>query len=270
MSSSEKLCLKWNDYQENIGSSYKELREAQEFSDVTLACEDNHKILAHQVILASASNFFKTIFIENRHSHPLIYMRGVKARDLTSVVDFIYHGEANINEGDLNDFLAIAEELHLKGLSGSNTSNTKPSPLKETINNSKKKKFSNHLVDSFTLPNLLNPGTSDTDTNMLTPSFDNTVSLFEVSPIFEAKTSVSFKNENSELDKNINTMLQKVNDLWTCIVCGKTDKNNRSDNVRKHIETHIEGLAHPCGHCGKTFRSRNSLQLHISRYHKTQ
>ena len=267
MSSSEKLCLKWNDYQENIGSSYKELRETQEFSDVTLACDDNYKIESHKVILTSASSFFKTIFIENRHSHPLIYMRGIKARELVSLVDFIYHGEVNVYEEDLNDFLAIAEELRLKGLYGPNESKNEPLPIKETNNKPRKNKFSNHLVISS---DPITPKTLDSDQSTATPSFDNTVSILEGSPIFEAKTFVSFKNENSELDRNINTMLQKVNDVWSCIVCGKTDNNNRADNVRKHIETHIEGLAHPCGHCRKTFRSRNSLQLHISRYHKTQ
>ena len=116
MSLSEKLCLKWNDYQENIGLSYRELRESQEFGDVTLVCEDNHRIEGHKVILASASKFFRNIFIGNKHSHPLIYMRGIKARDLVCLVDFIYHGEANVYEEDLNNFLAIAEELNLTGL----------------------------------------------------------------------------------------------------------------------------------------------------------
>ena len=44
MNSSEKLCLKWNDYQDNIVSTYRELREAHEFGNVTLVCEDNQKI----------------------------------------------------------------------------------------------------------------------------------------------------------------------------------------------------------------------------------
>ena len=119
MSLSEKLCLKWNDYQENIASSYRELRESQEFGDVTLVCEDNQKIEAHRLVLSSASKIFRNILFGNKHSHPLIYMRGIKAKDLVCLVDFIYHGEANVYEEDLNDFLLIAEELELKGLCGS-------------------------------------------------------------------------------------------------------------------------------------------------------
>ena len=43
--------------------------------------------------------------------------RGILTRDLEAVLDFIYHGETNIFQADLERFLAIAEELQLKGLS---------------------------------------------------------------------------------------------------------------------------------------------------------
>ena len=34
---SEKLCLQWNDFQENIKNVFKNLRESNDFTDVTLA-----------------------------------------------------------------------------------------------------------------------------------------------------------------------------------------------------------------------------------------
>ena len=268
MSLSEKLCLKWNDYQENIGLSYRELRESQEFGDVTLVCEDNHRIEGHKVILASASKFFRNIFIGNKHSHPLIYMRGIKARDLVCLVDFIYHGEANVYEEDLNNFLAIAEELNLTGLIGSTTSEEAHNSRNETkVRKVKKEGQSNLMVlDSFPNAYTSKPDTFDED--VVNTSFDNTVGVLDVNTVMVAKTSVSFKGENTELDGKINSMLKKINAVWTCTVCGKTDNNNRAYNVKKHIESHIEGLAHPCGHCGKTFRSRNILQSHLSRAHR--
>ena len=48
-----------------------------------------------------------------------IYMRGLKAKDLEAIVDFIYLGETNIIQHGLDGFLARAEELQLKGMSGS-------------------------------------------------------------------------------------------------------------------------------------------------------
>ena len=58
---SEKLCLKWNDYQDNINSAFGCLRAENDFADVTLACEDGRQIEAHKVILAASSPFFQNL-----------------------------------------------------------------------------------------------------------------------------------------------------------------------------------------------------------------
>ena len=79
MQNSEKLCLKWNDFQENLNSAFGALRNDEDFSDVTLACEDGTQVKTHKVILASSSPFFMEILKMNKHPHPLIYMRGLKA-----------------------------------------------------------------------------------------------------------------------------------------------------------------------------------------------
>ena len=58
---SEKLCLKWNDFQENVNAAFGNLREDNEFADVTLASEDGQQIEAHKVILAASSPFFQNL-----------------------------------------------------------------------------------------------------------------------------------------------------------------------------------------------------------------
>ena len=60
----------------------------------------------HKVILLAGSFFFKALLTQNIHSPPLIYMEGLKAKDLLPVVDFIYHGEVNVHQEDFNAFLA--------------------------------------------------------------------------------------------------------------------------------------------------------------------
>ena len=121
MQNTEKLCLKWNDFQENLNSAFGRFRSGEEFADVTLACEDGTQIETHKVVLASSSPFFMEILKKNKHPHPLIYMKGSKAEDLMAMIDFLYYGEANVNEENLNGFLGLAEELRLKGLTGSST-----------------------------------------------------------------------------------------------------------------------------------------------------
>ena len=112
---SDKLCLQWNDFQENVKVAFGNLREDKNFTDVTLACEDGQQVEAHRVILAASSPFFKGLLERNKHPHPLIYMRGLKFEDLLAIVDFLYCGEANVFQENLDSFLSIAEELQLKG-----------------------------------------------------------------------------------------------------------------------------------------------------------
>ena len=108
--------MKWNDFQQNIVSSYHDLRKDSDLCDVTLVSEDEKQIEDHRIVLGACSPFFSTVLRRNKHSHPLIYMRGIRAKDLEAIVDFIYYGEANIFQEDLDGFLILAEELQLKGL----------------------------------------------------------------------------------------------------------------------------------------------------------
>ena len=111
----EQFCLKWNDFETNVSTAFRELREDKDFFDVTLACDDE-QIQAHKVILAACSTFFRTVLKRNRHEHPLLYLKGVKYIDLVAVLNFMYHGEVNVAQEQLNDFLSIAEDLKVKGL----------------------------------------------------------------------------------------------------------------------------------------------------------
>merc|ERR1719220_1989479 len=46
----------------------------------------------------------------------LIYLRGVRHADLVSVLEFMYCGSVNVAQEELNSFLAVAEDLRVKGL----------------------------------------------------------------------------------------------------------------------------------------------------------
>jgi len=131
-SGTDNFCLRWNDFAENVSGAFKELRSESDFFDVTLACTDSgsRTLQAHKVILSACSNFFKSTFRQqthaNKHPSPYIYLRGVTYNDLTSILDFIYNGEVNVAQEELNSFLAVAEELQIKGLTNrdSNSSST--------------------------------------------------------------------------------------------------------------------------------------------------
>jgi hypothetical protein len=120
----EKFCLRWNEFEKNISTSFRELREDKDFFDVTLACENN-QIQAHKVILSACSPFFRSVLKQNPHQHPLLYLKGVRYEDITSVLSCMYHGEVNISQDELNSFLEVAEDLKVKGLTQNNLNEEK-------------------------------------------------------------------------------------------------------------------------------------------------
>merc|ERR1712240_764192 len=75
---------------------------------------------------SACSPFFRTVLKQNPHEHPLLYLKGVQFNDLQAVLNFMYHGEVNVAQEELNSFLAVAEDLEVKGLTQNNSSNPKP------------------------------------------------------------------------------------------------------------------------------------------------
>lgn len=123
MGSSDNFCLRWNDFEANISSSFRELRQSSEFFDVTLCCDNGKDLVqAHKVILAACSPLFRRILSHNEtQQNPFLYLKGINKEELLSVLNFMYHGEVNIAQESLNNFLSAAEELSVKGLTSSET-----------------------------------------------------------------------------------------------------------------------------------------------------
>jgi len=142
--STEKFCLRWNDFEKSISSAFKDIRNNKDFFDVTLACEDE-QLQAHKVILSACSPFFQNVLRRHQpQNHQiLLYLKGVSYRDMESVLSFMYHGEVNIAQEHLNNFLQVAEDLKVKGLTQENSSESqKETAKKENISNSTYKKES--------------------------------------------------------------------------------------------------------------------------------
>ena len=255
---SEKLCLQWNDFKENITASFGNLRHDDDFTDVTLACEDGKQVDAHKVILATSSPVFKNILKRNKHAHPLLYMRGMKSEDLLAILDFLYCGKTNVYQEDLDSFLVIAEELELKGLMEKTNQEEQEIPTKPAE-----------------FPFATNTAIND-ETRMIksTPMS----SPQEASREYLART-VAIANGHSgymqKLDEQINSLMTKSSrknkhgrSIYVCNVCGKEEKDS---HMKNHIEAkHLEGISIPCNFCEKMFRTRNSKAIHVSTYHKGQ
>ena len=267
MTSSEKFALKWNDHQENISSAFNTLRDDTAFTDVTLISEDGQQINAHKVILSTFSPFFMSIFKNNKHPNPLLYLKGFKAQQLHSIIDFMYVGVAEIYQENLDDFLAGAEELKLKGLTGgeeirqehsTNTMNKKPKQSRPTINteinhSNQGEGFEAELQDDQEYKPI--PSTT-------------------MMAIYREQSQVSFNGGTSEdLKVLVWSMISQTGTLLTCTVCGKTKDKSLDIKARFHMSSHVEslhvdGATYNCSRCKKTFRSKHALHNHTYRAHK--
>ena len=258
MQNSEKLCLKWNDFQENINAAFGLLRNDEEFSDVTLACEDGTQVEAHKVILASCSPFFMQILKRNKHPHPLIYMRGVKAETLVAIVDFLYHGEANIDQENLDAFLVLAEELKLKGLTGSDEGSESKNVTEK--HPKKRQEQTNPYNEPFS--QISRPVFNDNFSGE-----DKPFSMVPVSLVGEDTQQFDEQVKSMmEVTENTITTGNKTRRVCTCKVCGK---EGTWTNIKTHIEANhiISNITHSCDICGKSSRSRHGLRLYKAREH---
>ena len=147
----QQFCLRWNDFQTNMVSSFKHLRDEKSFTDVTLAC-DGQTCKAHKMVLSACSPYFKVrhkkkhfrrpqvmgkkrmliilfpwlnifslrcfqaLLEENPAKHPIIILKDVPFQHLTAILEFMYAGEVNVAQDQLPAFLKTAERLKVKGL----------------------------------------------------------------------------------------------------------------------------------------------------------
>ena len=118
MAATETMCLKWNDFHTNFNYIFRSLRNDTHFTDVTLVCEDGHAgIKVHSTVLLASSTFFKNILKGSIPDQHWIYLEGTRQKDLSSFVDLLYYGYANINEDACSSFLEVAKEFNINDIS---------------------------------------------------------------------------------------------------------------------------------------------------------
>jgi len=115
MGADQQFCLRWNNFHTNITSAFESLRDDEDFVDITLACE-GRQIKAHKMVLSACSPYFRTLLRVNPCQHPIVFLKDVTFANLSSILDFMYHGEVNVSHTELATFLKTAEALRVRGL----------------------------------------------------------------------------------------------------------------------------------------------------------
>ena len=228
---------------------------------MTLACEDGQQVAAHKKILAASSPFFENILHRNKHPHPLIYLRGFQSQDILAILDFLYFGEANIFQENLDSFLTIAEELKLEGLTGSGHTTRDVVEEKENCENPKPIHKTNEPFKILTTYNNINDEEEASKVTAIPNQFSSNLQALD-----EKVMSMMEKGQNMIPNGKRADGTQNQTKASICKVCGK---EGFSQHIIDHIEAnHLEGISIPCDHCDKVFTVRTYLRVHKAKYHK--
>jgi len=254
------------------------LRKDKHFSDVSLACEGGH-FQAHKVVLSAGSSFFEQILKSHKHPSPLVYLKGVEAKHMEFLLDFIYSGEVMLKQEELENFLKTCEELGVKGLVPSNST-----PSHNEVNSSSDNVLPSELVKELPTPEAPSPVKIGSPPILAT----NSPSKAEQTIVHgdeDFGTLVKSEECDSSFDKTLNNCQiddwkdlknyatvhkesPRAKAIYKCSLCEKI--MNHSEAMIRHIESkHFRGaFTHTCPVCQKTFETRAMLNWHQQREHK--
>merc|ERR1719318_974349 len=108
--------ISWKTFDEHLATTFRTLLADGNFKDVTLVSDDQSQLTAHKSVLSASSPILSSILVNNPHSNPLLFMRGLKVKVLEKLLEFIYLGKVDLDEKSLNDFMDIGRDLKINGL----------------------------------------------------------------------------------------------------------------------------------------------------------
>ena len=212
----------------------------KDFTDVTLACEDNQQIKAHKVILGSYSSTLRKIILSIDQPCPVIYMKGVKYEELRPIIDFLYLGETKVSKENLAGLLEIAQDLNIKGLSL----------------NSEEENAQDESLDESDKEEIKKIGNIDKEE-------DETVIKCE--PILTNTIVPNVVHMPDKIPKKKKSLQGFKLKEFTCKECGKTC--SEKSNLTKHIRSQHEGIVYPCPYCNHKSTQPSHLKGHIKAKH---
>lgn len=282
--------LKWEDFNSNVLKSIKCLRVENDFHDVTLLTDDEKFVSAHKLVLSTSSEFFKKVLKRVEGAKPLIYLAGISSKYLDHILDYIYEGEAQIYQEELDDFLKTAQKLKIHGLVGAeynsdadlndwllkldkrceqfesimkDSEETKSDKGPENIaaNNDQGDHFEKGMKGKANLDDskVLKDNLESTAIIDLDKEISKNVSDLDKE---SGKYLNKLKSAAAEpLDKEmIKGLVKKKGKGWVCVKCNIFSRNQK--NIQKHIVMHLQGETFDCNKCGKGFVTKLNLKNH--------
>ena len=253
MMDSQKFNLCWNEFDKAASETMRNLISDQEFTDVTLTCDDDNQIHAHKIVLSSSSPVFRRMLLKNPHPHPLIHLRGVSHSDLKSVLEFLYLGQTEVGQTQLPYFMTVARDLQIRGLS-------------ENLPNVRQAEVEVENIQHFHVEDIV-----DQTEQIAIPSEEEPAEnmSFELQEKIEEKyycgaDKCDFKTKSaSHLKLHKKSVHEGIKHQ-----CDQCDRSyNFPGDLRRHKKTSHEGLRYPCTYCDFTASQTQTLKNHINKHH---
>ena len=269
---------------------------------MTLATEDGHKISAHKIILTSCSQVFRNLLSTLDHPHPMIYMMGVKSKQLELVLQYVYQGRCELGEADVDDFLATGRDLLVQGFfDGSLLKKETTNSAISDVSGNRKQDFQffeeSGLSEVFeetsltekkiTDPPVVDVDKSDaerkswssddhkeeemeqehlthaSDDSTVLGSIDSTVNLFVKEENTFGSELLTPKLKIEDTESRANH--QQEPKKYFCDQCSY--KSTQNTNLTKHKEKHHLKIRHNCEECDFSTLTKQYLKIHQDTKH---
>ena len=271
----EKYSLTWHTYSDHLEDMMKEMMMNDDFADVTLVSEDKKHIKAHKIILSACSPVFKDIVKLEKNTNTFIFLKGINFSDLEPIMQFIYVGEATLNEEKLKDFLAVAKSMEIKGLGNAETEKNNrvefsPSDPEDSMYDSAEETMrSSHLMNQASMEkrevDRVNgkyecdyPASQQHDLQKHEDAKDERLRKHECDQCHKTYASLGSLNIH-----------RKSSHEGVKFACDQCDQQyNDSSNLKRHIRSKHEGIRYACVKCDYESTDSSTLNRHIKSKHE--
>ena len=225
----------------DLNNCFQELFKSRELTDVTLVFDDQKQLEAHRIILSAWSPVFRSMFANNSHPHPIIFLKGMSYQNVLYILEFLYKGEVTIAKDSVDEFLSDAEDLQI----------------------------SQFLLDSTSVRRAGERNSGErTDCS---PLGENQLKLFKQSGDLIEETVVDLVEntvvdlvENTETPENImETESSAGHDQ------GQHWPGRKKGNKQTGEKIFKSGSKYSCQDCGTAYSTRNGLWYHRRSKHQT-
>ena len=249
----EQFNLNWHTYSDHLKEMMQNLMQSNKSTDVTLVCEDKTRFKSHKFILNACSPVFQSIIDDlPDNENSVIYLRGVSAPEMKSILQFMYLGQTTFYQDRINEFLNVAKSLEIKEI-GKDVYFEKEEtlPVQENVEDVQSRHKNTKEYE-------LKSGMEEVINN------EAIISSYKKEnwPYLCNKCDKQF-SLSSSLTRHIKSVHEEIR--YPCNQCEKTFRESR--NVTRHIQSVHDGVKYQCDLCYAVYSQLVKLQCHKKSKH---